>query len=70
MKQYQTKEECIKEKGEHAWHEVKKDSMLGCAVYHADGYCSWNDPTEQCYHCPAKRSYTRTQPAIFEWIES
>lgn len=69
MKQYTTKEECIKENGEHAWYIVKKEGGTVCAVMHYDGYCSWNDPIERCYHCPVRRTYTRKQPEIFEWVE-
>lgn len=74
MKKYEMKEECLAVNGEHAWKEVSGDTLGGasisCAVYHTDGYCDWNDKREECYHCPATRSYTRTQAPKFEWIES
>ncbi len=70
MKKYTTKEECIKELGEHAWKKAQKTFIGSCLVYHADGYCSDNDPVEECYHCPARRVYTRRQPAIYEWVET
>jgi hypothetical protein len=69
MKKYDTKEECLKVNGEHAWHEVIDNSGMSCLVYHTDGYCSNNDPLKQCYHCPARKIYTRVQPATFEWQE-
>lgn len=70
MKKFETKEECLKVNGEHAWYEIKNSSIIGCAVFHPDGYCSRNDPIKKCYHCPAQKHYTRKQPAIFEWVEN
>ncbi len=70
MKQYETKEECLGYNGEHAWYEVKDHSGMTCLVYHADGYCSDNDPVMKCYHCPARKTYTRKQPVVFEWVEN
>lgn len=69
MKQFETKEECLKENGGHAWHKIQDTSGMSCAVYHSDGYCSWDDPKEKCYHCLAERTFTRTQSPKFEWIE-
>ena len=71
MKTYETKEECLKVNGEHAWYDVpKSNNGVSCAMYHEDGYCDWNDPKQKCHHCPATRNYTRTQAPKFEWIES
>ena len=68
MKTYKTKEECIEVNGQHAWYSLPKSS-ISCLVYHPDGHCSWNDPQEKCYHCPAKRTYTRTQREIYNWVD-
>lgn len=69
MKTYNTKEECLKENGEHAWYKFENTSGISCLVYHTDGYCSHNEPVWNCYHCPARKVYTRTQAEIFEWVE-
>ena len=68
MKEYTTTEECLKVNGEHAWKELPK-SGISCAVYHSDGYCSWNDPVFKCYHCPARKTYTRKQAAVYGWVD-
>ena len=70
MKKYKTKEQCIEVNGEHAWKKVERDFGMSCAVDHLDGHCSYNDPQEECWHCPAVRTYSRTQAPVFEWIES
>lgn len=68
MTKYETTEECLKVNGEHAW--VKNESKgISCLVYHADGYCSWNDPSYNCYHCPAKKTYTRIQAPQYQWVD-
>jgi hypothetical protein len=70
MKTFETKEECLKEMGEHCWVEVIKNNDMSCLVDHQDGYCSHNDRVEKCNHCPARKTYTRTQSAQFNWLEN
>ena len=72
MKTYATKEECLAENGEHAWFTPPKSRdgfAEACAVYHPDGHCDWNDPTEKCHHCPATRRYRRIQDPQYAWVE-
>ena len=69
MKQYKTPEGCLKENGEHAWHETKENKVMGCLVNHNGGHCSWDDPVEECYHCHAKRVYKIIQVEERKWID-
>ena len=69
MKTFETKEECLKENGEHAWYRLPP-SNISCLVMHGEGGCPDAGPKEKCYHCPAYRSYTLTQAPRHEWIES
>ena len=69
-KQYTTPEECLKENGEHVWSESFNPSNgIGCLVMHYDGHCSWNDPEQICYHCPAVRRLRRIQSEQNEWVD-
>ncbi len=68
-KQFATKEECLKENGEHVWSEsFDPNPNMNCLVYHEDGHCDWHDPKRICYHCPAEQTLQVTQREVKEWV--
>ena len=70
-KQYPTKEECLKENGNHVWSESFDPNLgIGCLVHHYDGHCSWHNPKQICYHCPAERTLCIIQSEVKEWVEN
>lgn len=70
-KQYTTKEECLKENGEHVLSESFDPSPgISCTVMHYDGVCDWHTPTRICFHCPYSETLITKQKELKEWKEN
>lgn len=68
-KQFTTAEECLKENGEHIWSEsFDPNPNISCCVMHYGEPCSWHNPKQICYHCPAERTLQITQQEKKEWV--